>query len=78
MESLSAAMGKAFKNDEKYFLFHVKSSFLFSRYMNFCPDFFGHIGKRIDKKAKANFKIYYVTGWETNNYNTLFAKYLKK
>ena len=43
--------------------YFVLKALLFSRYMNFCPDFFGHIGKRIDKKAKADFKIYYVTGW---------------
>ena len=24
--------------------------------INFCPDFFGHVGKRLDKKAKVNFK----------------------
>ena len=22
------------------------------RYLNFCPDFFGHVEKRLDKKAK--------------------------
>ena len=27
--------------------------------------------------AMANFKIYDVTDWETNNYNTHFAQYLK-
>ena len=26
--------------------------FLFLRYLNFCPDFFGHLGKRLDKKLK--------------------------
>ena len=30
---------------------------------------FGHIGKRLDKKAKVNFKIHGVTDWITNNYN---------
>ena len=28
-----------FKNDEKCFLFHLKSSISFSRYLNFCLDF---------------------------------------
>ena len=41
-----------------------------SRYLNFCPNVFGHVGKRLDKKASVNFKIYEVTIWETNNYNT--------
>ena len=28
------------------------------RYLNFCLDFLGHVGKRLDKKGKVNFKIY--------------------
>ena len=48
------------------------------RNLNFCPDFFGHVEKRLDKKAKVNFTIYNVINWETNNYNTLAAQYLKK
>ena len=36
--------------------------------MGFCPDFCGHVGKRLDEKAQANFKIYDVTDW-INNYN---------
>ena len=31
-----------------------------------------------DKKDKVNFKIYRVTGWETNNFNTHIAQYLQK
>ena len=31
--------------------------------MNFCTDFFGHVGKRLDKKAKLNFKVHDVTDW---------------
>ena len=27
------------------------------RYLNFCLDIFGQVGKRLDKKAKVNFKI---------------------
>ena len=60
-----------------FFFFHVKNS-SFSRYLNFCPDIFGSVGKWLDKKAKNNSKIYDVTDWETNNYNTLIAQYLKK
>ena len=29
-------------------------------------------------KAKVSFKIYDIINWETNNYNTQIAKYLKK
>ena len=32
--------------------------------------FFGYVGKRRDKKAKVNFKIYDVIDKKTNNYNT--------
>ena len=39
---------------------------------------FGHVGKRLDEKAKVNFKIHDVTNWLTNNYNTLIERYLKK
>ena len=31
------------------------------RYLNLCPGIFGHVGKRLDKKAKVNFKIFDVT-----------------
>ena len=37
---------------------------------------FGHVGKRFDKKAMVNFRIYDVSGSETNNYNTYIAQYL--
>ena len=39
---------------------------------------FGYAGKRFDKKAKINFKIYDVTDWIANNYNTYIAEYFKK
>ena len=31
---------------------------------------FGYAGKGLDKKAMINFKIYEVTDWAANNYNT--------
>ena len=49
---------------------------MFLRNLNFCPDFFGYVGKRLDKRAKVN-KNYYVINWKTNNYNTHIAQYLK-
>ena len=30
-------------------------------YLNFCSDFIGHVKKRLDQKAKVNFKIYNIT-----------------
>ena len=41
-------------------------------------NFFGHVGKRLDKKAMVNLKLYNVTDWKTNNYNTNIAQYPKK
>ena len=34
--------------------------------------------KRLDDKVKFNSKIYDVTSWAPNNYNTHIAQYLKK
>ena len=53
-------------------------AFFVIRLINFCPDFFDRVGKRLDKKAKINFKLYDVTDQTTKNYNTYIAKYLKK
>ena len=36
------------------------------------------VGKYLEEKARFNFNIYGVTSWETNNYNTHVAVYLKK
>ena len=44
------------------FHFILKALFVF-RYLNFCPHFFGHVGKRPDKKTKVN----NVIDWKTNN-----------
>ena len=46
---------------------YPQKSFLGLRYLNFCPDFFGHEGKQLD-----------VLNWEANNYKTHIAQYLKK
>ena len=62
----------------KCILFNLKILFSFLRYLNFCPGFFGHIRRRLDNKAKFNFKIYDGTIWETSNYNTYIAQHLKK
>ena len=56
----------------------TKKLFLFSVYLNLCPDLFDQVGKRIDKKDKFNFKTYDVINWKTNNYKTYITQYLKK
>ena len=35
--------------------------------LNFCADFFGNVGKRLDKKVKVNFEMYDVINQETKN-----------
>ena len=39
--------------------------------------FFGHVGKRLDKKTKVNFKIYDVTIGLINNYNARIVQHFK-
>ena len=59
------------------FYFILKGLFVL-KIFKFHPELFVHVGKRLDKKAKVNFKINDVTVWETNSYNTYIAQYLKK
>ena len=65
-------------NNTFYFIFHLKNLFSFLRYLHFCPDFFGYIRKRFDRKAKENFKIYGFINWNTNNYNKHIVRHSKK
>ena len=48
----------------------VKALFVF-KHLNLGPDFFGHVGKRLDKKAKVSFNIYDVTARLTVTINIL-------
>ena len=63
------------KNNASYF---ILKTFFFLEIFEFFPDFFGHVGKRLDKKAKINFKAYDVTSWEINNYNEHLVRHLEK
>ena len=54
-------MNQPFKNDEKYFLLLLKALFVL-KIFKFCPDFFDHVGKQLDKEATVNFKNHDVTG----------------
>ena len=38
---------------------------------------FGYVEKLLDQNGQVNFKIYGVTGWTANNYNTHIDQYLK-
>ena len=46
--------------------------------LNFSLFSFSNVKKRLDKKAKVNFKIHDFMYWETNNLSTHIAQYLKK
>ena len=62
---------------ENGFYFMFKALLVFEIF-TFLAWLFGYVEKRLDKKAKVNLKIYDVTDWTTNNYNTHVAQYLKK
>ena len=57
-------------------LLNLMKNVFFSFWKNliFCPGFFNHAGKRLDQKAKLNFKMYDVTDLNTNNYNISRSK----
>ena len=57
---------KAFKSNEKCFLFHVKSSFR-SKIFTFLPGLFGYVEKWLDKKTMVNYNIYGVTDQTKNS-----------
>ena len=59
------------------FYFMLKALFFLEIFTYFVLSFW-LCQKWLDKKAMVNFKIYDVTGWTTNNYNTHIAQYLKK
>ena len=62
---------------ENAFYFMLKALFVLEIFTHLSY-LFGYVEKRLDKKAMVNFKIYYVTEWTTNNYNTHITQYLKK
>ena len=55
----------------RMFFVSSKKLLLFLRYLNFCPDLFGHMRKWLDKN------IYDFTIWLTNNCNAHILLYLK-
>ena len=62
------------KND---FYFILEALFAF-KIFQFLSRLFDHVGERLDKKAKINFKIYDVTNWKANNCDSHIAQYFKK
>ena len=58
-------------------VFNVKALFIFEIF-TFLSRLSGYVEKGLDKKPMVSFKIYVVTDWTTNDYNTHITKYLKK
>ena len=56
----------------------LKVLFVLLRYLNLCPDYFSHVRKQFDMKAKVNFKINDFTVWTTNNCNTHTVKAIRQ
>ena len=52
---------------EKPFYFVLKA-LIIREIITFLSWLFGHVEKRVDKKAIVNFKIYYITDWIKNTY----------
>ena len=69
-ESPLKVMGNAF-----YF---VLKAFSVLKIFKFLSWLFGHVGKRLHKKTKVNFKIYDATDWTANSSNTHIAQCRKK
>ena len=55
-------------------LFRVK----IFKFLPWLSEFFGHVRKELDKKAKGNFKTDNIIYCKTNNLNAHIAQYLKK
>ena len=53
-------------------------AFFILKILSFLSWLFAYVEKLLDTQGKASFKMYDVTGWTTNNYNTHSAQYLKK
>ena len=55
-----------------------KKLLLFWRSLYFCSGIFCQVGKGLNKNVNAIFKIYGIKNWETDDYSTHIAQYLKK
>ena len=62
---------------KNYFYFMLKVLFILEMF-KFLSCLFGYVEKCLDKKAKANVKIYDITDWTDNKRRTYIVQYLKK
>ena len=60
----------------KYAFYYILKGLFVLKIFKFLSWLFGHGEKRLYQKDKVNFKIYDVTAWLTNNYNTHIAQYI--
>ena len=67
----------SFKMIKNAFYFILKALFVL-KIFTFFSRLFGHVGKFLDKKTKVDFKIYDVTDWAANHYNTHIVQHLEK
>ena len=65
---------KCITNVLQMYLYYMLKALFVLNIFKFLSWLFGHLGKRLDKKAKVNFKLYNVTDWETNNYSTYITQ----
>ena len=54
--------------------FILKALFVLEIITFWTTDFFGYVRKRLDKKARVNFKIYDITNWNKRIYNKHISK----
>ena len=57
-----------------YFMLKAFSVLVIFKFLSWL---FGYVEKPLDKKTMVNFKVYEVTNWTANDYNTHIAQYLK-
>ena len=62
---------------ENVFYFMLKDLFVLEIF-TFLSRLFDYVEKRLDKKVKVNSRIYDVTDWLANNFNTHIAQHFKK
>ena len=59
------------------FMYFMLKALLVLEIFAFLSGLFGYVEKRFYKRAKVHFKIYNVTDWSTNIYNSHIVQYLK-
>ena len=68
--------GRSLQMMQNTFCFMLKGLFILDIF-NFCTNFFVHVGKLVND-AMIYFKLYDVVDWQTSNYITHIAEYLRR